>query len=160
MFIGKAQEKRRCFEPSDGRMSATYFWLVRSTAMVLRLLRGSQLRPLLSEVRQLLPYTAKLCINGHEYAKQQPAKKNIGFQALDNGVLSCDAPKRLQASVMDCRRKRSMPYCANSCGCYHTPTPQLIAAPDIAARFPSSRLNSPSPKCWTASSPAAPFLRK
>jgi hypothetical protein len=44
-----------------------------------------------------LPYTAKLCINGHEYAKQQLAKKNIGFEALDNGVLSCDDPKRLQA---------------------------------------------------------------
>ena len=29
--------------------------------------------------------------------KQQLAKKNIGFEALDNGVLSCDEPKQLQA---------------------------------------------------------------
>jgi len=43
------------------------------------------------------PYNAKLCLNGHEYAKQQLAKKGIGFKALDNGVLECDDPKRLQA---------------------------------------------------------------
>jgi hypothetical protein len=43
------------------------------------------------------PYNAKLCINGHEYAKQQLARKAIGFEALDNGVLRCDDPKRLQA---------------------------------------------------------------
>src|SRR5206468_8115870 len=40
---------------------------------------------------------AKLCINGHEYAKQQLKQKGVGFEALDNGVLSCDNPKRLQA---------------------------------------------------------------
>src|SRR5712675_2277546 len=43
------------------------------------------------------PYNAKLCLNGHEYAKRQLAQKGIGFEALDNGVLSCDDPKRLQA---------------------------------------------------------------
>src|ERR1700690_4447771 len=43
------------------------------------------------------PYNAKLCINGHEYAKQQLGQKGIGFEALDNGVLRCDDPKRLQA---------------------------------------------------------------
>ena len=30
------------------------------------------------------PYNAKLCLNGHEYAKQQLANKGIGFKALDN----------------------------------------------------------------------------
>jgi len=29
------------------------------------------------------PYNAKLCLNGHEYAKQQLANKGIGFKALD-----------------------------------------------------------------------------
>jgi len=43
------------------------------------------------------PYNAKLCLNGHEYAKRQLAQKGIGFDALDNGVLSCEDPKRLQA---------------------------------------------------------------
>jgi hypothetical protein len=43
------------------------------------------------------PYNAKLCLNGHEYAKRQLMQKSIGFEALDNGVLRCDDPKRLQA---------------------------------------------------------------
>jgi hypothetical protein len=42
------------------------------------------------------PYTAKLCINGHEYVKRQLLKAGIPFEALDNGVLSCTDPKRLQ----------------------------------------------------------------
>jgi hypothetical protein len=36
------------------------------------------------------PYTAKLCLNGHEYLKCQLRKKGIRFQALDNGLLDCD----------------------------------------------------------------------
>jgi hypothetical protein len=38
----------------------------------------------------------KLCINGHEYVKRQLAKEGIAFGALDNGILSCADPKRLQ----------------------------------------------------------------
>jgi hypothetical protein len=53
--------------------------------------------PFFLKFSSYFPYTAKLCINGHEYAKQQLAQKGIGFQALDNGVLSCDDPQRLQA---------------------------------------------------------------
>ena len=36
------------------------------------------------------PYNAKLCLNGHEYAKRQLAQRGIGFESLDNG----DAPMR------------------------------------------------------------------
>jgi hypothetical protein len=42
------------------------------------------------------PFNAKLCLNGHEYAKRQLAQEGIAFEALDNGVLSCAAPARLQ----------------------------------------------------------------
>lgn len=43
------------------------------------------------------PYPVKLCINGHEWAKQQLRTEGIGFASLDNGFLSCDDPERLQA---------------------------------------------------------------
>jgi DNA-binding PadR family transcriptional regulator len=43
------------------------------------------------------PYTAKLCLNGHEYVKRQLAQRGIAFEALDNGILSCADPQRLQA---------------------------------------------------------------
>jgi hypothetical protein len=42
------------------------------------------------------PYNAKLCLNGHEYVKRQLAKEGIAFVPLDNGILSCANPKRLQ----------------------------------------------------------------
>jgi hypothetical protein len=42
------------------------------------------------------PYNAKLCINGHEYLKCQLAQHGIEFEALDNGILSCEDPKAMQ----------------------------------------------------------------
>jgi hypothetical protein len=43
------------------------------------------------------PYTAKLCLNGHEYVKRQLTQRGIAYEALDNGILSCADPRRLQA---------------------------------------------------------------
>lgn len=43
------------------------------------------------------PYTLKLCLNGHEWAKRQLTTEGITFEALDNGFRSCAAPDRLQA---------------------------------------------------------------
>jgi hypothetical protein len=103
VFIGKAQEKMPVFRTERRRneaTGATYPWLVRSTAMVNQFYIycvDRDFGPFFLKFSSYFPYTAKLCINGHEYAKQQLAKKNIGFEALDNGVLSCDDPKRLQA---------------------------------------------------------------
>jgi hypothetical protein len=43
----------------------------------------------LSQIFTYFPFNAKLCLNGHEYAKRQLARKGIVFEALDNGILSC-----------------------------------------------------------------------
>src|SRR5437762_11108375 len=43
------------------------------------------------------PYNAKLCLNGHEYVKRQLDQKRMGYQALDNGILACENPQRVQA---------------------------------------------------------------
>jgi hypothetical protein len=43
------------------------------------------------------PYTLKLCLNGHDWAKRQLAKRGIAFEALDNGFLTCADPAALQA---------------------------------------------------------------
>jgi hypothetical protein len=42
------------------------------------------------------PYPIWLWLNGHEWAKRQLDKCGIGYEALDNGFLSCADPKRLQ----------------------------------------------------------------
>ena len=103
VFIGKAQEKVPVFRTErrqNETTGATYPWLVRSTAMVNQFYIycvDRDFGPFFLKFSSYFPYTAKLCINGHEYAKQQLAQKEIGFQSLDNGVLSCDDPTRLQA---------------------------------------------------------------
>src|SRR3954470_3655800 len=103
VFIGRAQEKTPVFRTERRRnekTGATYPWLVRSTAMVNHFYIYGVDRdfgPFFLKFSTYFPYNAKLCINGHEYAKRQLARKGIGFEALDNGVLRCDDPKRLQA---------------------------------------------------------------
>jgi hypothetical protein len=43
------------------------------------------------------PYNAKLCLNGHEYVKRQLDRRAVAYEPLDNGILSCEDPKKLQA---------------------------------------------------------------
>jgi hypothetical protein len=43
------------------------------------------------------PFTAKLCLNGHEWAKRQAAKAGIGFTPLDNGFAAVDDAAAVQA---------------------------------------------------------------
>jgi len=54
-----------------------------------------RLRAVFHQVLLVLPYTAKLCLNGNEWAKRQVAKAGIGFEALDNGFAACEDPDRL-----------------------------------------------------------------
>jgi len=53
--------------------------------------------PAFIKVCTYAPYGVKVCINGHEWAKCQLRQEGIGFEALDNGFLSCTDPQRLQA---------------------------------------------------------------
>ena len=53
--------------------------------------------PRLLKICGYAPYTLKLCLNGHEWAKRQVTKEAIAFEALDNGFRSCADPDRLQA---------------------------------------------------------------
>jgi hypothetical protein len=102
LFIGKAQERTPVFRTerrSSKTTGATYPWLVRSTAMVNHFYVycvDRDFGPFFLKFSTYFPYNSKLCLNGHEYAKRQLMQKGIGFEALDNGVLRCDDPKRLQ----------------------------------------------------------------
>lgn len=54
--------------------------------------------PFLLRLSAYFPYTAKLCVNGNEWAERQAAKVGIGFEALDNGFAAVDdveAPRRI-----------------------------------------------------------------
>lgn len=102
LFIGKAQEKTRVFR-TEGRRHPTsgqrFAWIAPSTAMVNHYYRyavDEDFGPFFLKFSSYFPYNAKLCLNGHEYLKRQLAKKRIPFEPLDNGILSCEDPKRLQ----------------------------------------------------------------
>src|SRR5262245_56835354 len=103
LFIGKAQEKSRVFRTErrcNSKTGATYPWLTRSTAMVNNFYIycvDRDFGPFFLKFCSYFPYNAKLCLNGHEWLKRQLKHRGIGFEALDNGVLSCDDPKRAQA---------------------------------------------------------------
>src|SRR3989475_2150123 len=103
LFVGKAQEKaavcrtERRRNPQTGQPSP---WLVRSTAMVNHdYFYGvdRDFGPFFLKFCAYFPYNAKLCLNGHEYVKRQLAQRGIGYEALDNGLLSCAEPRQLQA---------------------------------------------------------------
>lgn len=42
------------------------------------------------------PFGVKVWVNGHEWAKRQLARQDVGYQELDNGFFACDDPQRLQ----------------------------------------------------------------
>ncbi|MGH7461595.1 MAG: hypothetical protein ACREMA_11295, partial [Longimicrobiales bacterium] len=102
LFVGKAQEKASVFrtEKRWGRTGKKCAWLVRSTAMVNHYYFycvDEDFGPFFLKFCSYFPYTAKLCLNGHEYLKRQLQKQGIAFEALDNGILSCADVKRAQA---------------------------------------------------------------
>jgi hypothetical protein len=102
LFIGKAQEKVKVFRterrinPANGKK---FPWIVQTTAMVNQYYVyaiDEDFGPFFIKFSSYFPYNAKLCINGHEYVKQQLTKEGIAFEALDNGIRSCANPQRLQ----------------------------------------------------------------
>jgi hypothetical protein len=102
LFVGKAQEKTPAFRTEKRKNPKTgqaYPWIVKSTAMVNHFYFygiDEDFGPFFLKVCTYFPYNAKLCINGHGYAKRQLAKEGIALEALDNGILSRADPRRLQ----------------------------------------------------------------
>ena len=103
LFVGKAQEKATVFRTErrhNARTGQSYAWLVRSTAMVNHYYFYGVDRdfgPFFLKFCAYFPYTARLCLNGHEYVKRQLAQRRIAYEALDNGIRSCADPTQLQA---------------------------------------------------------------
>jgi hypothetical protein len=102
LFVGKAQEKTGVFRTESRRNPETgkrYPVIVRSTAVVNQYYFYAVDRdfgPFFIKFCSYFPYTAKLCINGHEYVKRQLERRGIEYRPLDNGILSCTDVKQLQ----------------------------------------------------------------
>jgi len=101
VFIGVAQEKAHVMRVGQRQRQGgkTYAWITKGTAMVNHVYFycvDRDFGPFFLKFCTYFPYPAKLCLNGHEYAKQQLRAEGIAFTALDNGFLECAEPKRLQ----------------------------------------------------------------
>lgn len=101
VFVGVAQEKARV--PRTVRKhfgeGGSIPWIAYTTALVnvyYFYCLDADFGPFFIKFCSYFPYGAKLCLNGHEYLKRQLAQRNIPFEALDNGLLSCADPKAAQ----------------------------------------------------------------
>jgi hypothetical protein len=112
LYIGVAQERCSTFRVTkrfSERTGTSFPWLYRSSVMCHHYyfyLVDADFGPLFLKFSGYFPYTARACLNGHEYAKCQLRREGIAFEALDNGVHRCDDPRRLQqiADTLDVAR--------------------------------------------------------
>jgi hypothetical protein len=102
VFIGVAQERASAFKARklSGPQGGVAFDFSRQSVAVNHYyfyLQDREWGPAFVKVGTYLPYPVRVCLNGHEWAKQQLRQVGIGFTSLDNGFLACDDPARLQA---------------------------------------------------------------
>ena len=97
VFIGVAQEKAQAF---SGKKIGGQFEFTRDKTVYVNhyyfYIDDADFGPLFLKVCSYAPWGIKLCLNGHEWAKRQLEREGIGYEALDNGFLSCAQPERLQ----------------------------------------------------------------
>ena len=102
LFVGRAQEKATVFQTEkrlNRRTGKNYPWISQATRMVNYFYFycvDDDFGPFFLKFCSYFPYNAKLCLNGHEWAKRQATKAGIEFTALDNGFASCADPAALQ----------------------------------------------------------------
>lgn len=102
VLVGVAQEKMRSFKATKrrGPQGGVTFDFSRQSVAVNHYyfyLHDREWGPAFVKIGTYLPYPVKLCLNGHEWVKQQLARSRTRFESLDNGFLCCAAPERLQA---------------------------------------------------------------
>jgi len=101
VFIGTAQEKTKSFKASKKQTGTKVsFDFSRQSVWVKHYyfyLQDEDFGPGFIKVCSYMPYAVKVCLNGHEWAKQQAMKQGLDFEALDNGFCACDDRAKLQA---------------------------------------------------------------
>lgn len=103
VLLGVAQEKMRAFKAhqSRGPQGGVTFDFSRQWVAVNQYYFYVQDRdwgPAFLKIGTYVPYPVKLCLNGHEWVKQQLRRQHIRFESLDNGFLACADPAALQAT--------------------------------------------------------------
>jgi len=100
VLIGVAQERARAWRATKTvtgqHVHFTYHRTSVSVNHYYLYFIDAQWGPGFLKVCSYAPYTMKLCLNGHEWAKRQLRRGGIAFEALDNGFRTCAEPEMLQ----------------------------------------------------------------
>jgi hypothetical protein len=100
IFIGIAQEQLSGFKArKEMKGKCVRFQFSRQPVFVkvyYFYVQDAEFGPGFIKIGTYAPYPVKVCLNGHEWVKQQLRRAGIAFESLDNGFLSCADPARLQ----------------------------------------------------------------
>jgi hypothetical protein len=101
VLLGIAQEKTRAFKAHKRRTAqgSVTFDFSRQWVAVKQYyfyVHDRAWGPGFLKVGTYLPYPVKVCLNGHEWVKQQLRRQRIRFESLDNGFLDCADAAALQ----------------------------------------------------------------
>jgi len=100
VFIGVAQEKAYAFKGrkknQKGRVGFDYSRQSVYVNHYYFYINDDEFGPAFIKMCSYVPFPMKVCLNGHEWAKQQVHKQKIAFESLDNGFLSCSDALALQ----------------------------------------------------------------
>jgi hypothetical protein len=100
VFVGVAQEQLSGFKArKEVKGKCVRFQFSRQPVFVkvyYFYVQDAEFGPGFIKVGTYAPYPVKVCLNGHEWAKQQLRRAGIAFESLDNGFSSCVDPARLQ----------------------------------------------------------------
>ncbi len=114
VVIGVAQEKANGFKAKKRTQGKKVgFGYSRQSLFVNHYyfyIQDKDFGPAFIKVCTYAPYTVKVCLNGHEWAKQQCRQRGIAFESLDNGFLSCEDPEQYSlANLVWCNIDLSAP---------------------------------------------------
>ena len=101
VFIGSAQEKAKTFAcQKRAKQGYVGFEYSRNKSVYVNYyyfyIDDEDFGPIFIKICSYAPWSMKICLNGHEWAKRQLQKQGVNFQTLDNGFLSCDDADALQ----------------------------------------------------------------
>lgn len=154
VFIGVAQEKARV--PRTVRKAfgngGTIPWIDYSSANVnfyYFYCLDEEFGPFFIKFCSYFPYTAKLCINGHEYLKCQLDRRGIDYEALDNGISWCEDVPAAQRICDRFDEQKIEAFFANGCAGYHIPSELKTAGQVTATIYPYCRRSFPSLRSGT-----------
>lgn len=100
VFIGIAQEKAHALRASKRADGPVITFQYSRQAVYVNYyyfyLLDADFGPAFIKVCTYAPFTLKVYLNGHEWAKRQLDKEGVAYEALDNGFRACADPERLQ----------------------------------------------------------------